>query len=123
MLNKVKKLYLLQKVQIVGDKPVSEIEITDEDLVPLELFDHVLAEKEHKYSDRKSYLVDLIAEAKSKSKATIDQMGADSLTDKTKKIVENSVFIAYLNQRLEVTHTKVFTYNYTHQLLHYQFKV
>ena len=45
------------------------------------------------------------------------------MTDKTKKIVENSVFIGYLNSRLEGTHSKIFTYNYAHQLLYYNFKV
>ena len=39
ILNKTKKFYLLEKAKIVTDKPVEEIEITDEDLVPLELFD------------------------------------------------------------------------------------
>jgi hypothetical protein len=81
----------------VQDKEVSEIEITDEDLVPLELFDVVISQKEHKYGDRKSYLVELVNESKNKAKATIETMGVDSITDKTKKIVENSVFIGYLN--------------------------
>lgn len=43
ILNKTKKLYLFEKAKIVSDKPVNEIEITDEDLVPLELFDQALA--------------------------------------------------------------------------------
>ena len=43
MLNKVKKAYLLEKAGIVTDKEVNELEITDEDLVPLELLDEVLS--------------------------------------------------------------------------------
>ena len=39
LLQKVKKLYMMQKSLIIKDKPLEEIEITDEDLVPLELFD------------------------------------------------------------------------------------
>lgn len=39
LLNKVKKIYLLEKAKLITDKPVSELAITDEDLVPLELFD------------------------------------------------------------------------------------
>jgi hypothetical protein len=41
--------------------------------------------------------VDMVNEAKNKAKATIESMGVDSITEKTKKIVENSVFIGYLN--------------------------
>jgi hypothetical protein len=48
--------------------------------------------------------MELMQESKNKYKTTIDGMGADSTTDKTKKIVENSVFISYLNLRLETTH-------------------
>lgn len=40
LLTKVKKSYLAQKSLIVGkERPIEELEITDEDLVPLELFD------------------------------------------------------------------------------------
>lgn len=40
LLAKVKKSYLAQKSLIVGkDRPIDQLEITDEDLVPLELFD------------------------------------------------------------------------------------
>ena len=44
LLNKVKKIYLLEKAKLIPDKPVSELEITDEDLVPLELFDQALSQ-------------------------------------------------------------------------------
>lgn len=55
ILNKVKKEYLVQKAQIVTDKPVAELEVTDEDLVPLDIFDLIISQKEHKFDDRKSY--------------------------------------------------------------------
>jgi hypothetical protein len=50
MLNKVKKAYLLEKADILKDKnkPLDEIVITDEDLVPLDLFDKVLQNRENK---------------------------------------------------------------------------
>lgn len=43
LLNRVKKAYLVQKAQIIKDKSIDELDITDEDLVPLELFDEVLS--------------------------------------------------------------------------------
>jgi len=43
LLNKVKKAYLVQKAMLLPDKKVTEIEITDEDLVPLELFDEAVS--------------------------------------------------------------------------------
>ena len=60
ILNKTKKLYLLEKAKLISDKPVSEIEITDEDLVPLELLDQALTQKSHKFEDKKSYVIALI---------------------------------------------------------------
>ena len=41
-------------------------------------------------------------------------MGTETITEKTKKIVENSVFIGYLNSTLELAHQKIFTFNYKH---------
>jgi hypothetical protein len=38
----------VHKATIVTEKPVSELVVTDEDLVPLELFDQVLQAREAK---------------------------------------------------------------------------
>jgi hypothetical protein len=44
MLNKVKKAYLVEKADILKEKnkPLEEIVVTDEDLIPLDLFEKVL---------------------------------------------------------------------------------
>lgn len=55
-------------------------------------------------TEKKQSIVDLINAAKNKAKETIESMGKESITEKTKKIVENSVFIGYLNSRLEAAH-------------------
>ena len=39
LLNKVKKLYLAHKATIIQGAKVEELTVTDEDLVPLDLFD------------------------------------------------------------------------------------
>lgn len=70
LLNKVKKSYLVQKSLIVS-KPADQIEITDEDLVPLELFDQNIAQLENKYEERKSYLVSLIQRSRLEAQAKI----------------------------------------------------
>ena len=75
LLNKVKKAYLVQKSMITENKDLQELEITDEDLIPLELFDEALSQKEHKFNDKKQYLIDMIQEAKGKARQTIEQMG------------------------------------------------
>ncbi len=46
------------------------------------------------------------------------KMGAEN--EKTKKMIEGSVFIHFLNQKLEETHKVVFTGNYKLQLLYLQ---
>ena len=62
---------------------------------------------------------DLINECKHECVKKIKQLKVD--TDKTKKIVENSTFIQFLNSKLEKTHTQLFTFYYRHQLMYYHF--
>ena len=56
---------------------------------------------------------------KADAAAKIKTMGVDS--EKTKKIVENSVFINTLNQAMESLHQQLFTFYYKHQLLYLHF--
>lgn len=58
---------------------------------------------------------------KADAAAKIKSMGVD--TEKTKKIVENSVFIHSLNALMETQHQQLFTYYYKHQLLYLHFVV
>ena len=112
LLNKVKKTYLVQKSLVIKDKPIDQIEITDEDLVPLEIFDQVISVLENKFEERKQLLFSLIQKAKVEAQAKIKSLGVD--TDKTKKIVENSTFVTFLNHSLEGLHAQVFTQSYKH---------
>ena len=48
MLLKIKKKYLVQKALLFPDRPIENLSITDEDLVPLEFLDDVLGEIKHK---------------------------------------------------------------------------
>ena len=50
MLTKIKKAYLIEKADILKDKnkALEEIVITDEDLIPLDLFDKVLQSRDNK---------------------------------------------------------------------------
>lgn len=43
LLLKVKRQYIVQKAKLMPDKKLEELNVTDEDLVPLELFDVVLS--------------------------------------------------------------------------------
>jgi len=119
LLNKVKKSYLVHKATILPDKPVSQLVVTDEDLVPLELFDQVLQARDVKQDEKRSQIASLIAKMKADATNKIKTMGVDS--EKTKKIVENSVFINSLNQAMENLHQQLFTFYYKHQLLYLHF--
>jgi len=91
LLNKVKKAYLVHKATILPDKPLTQLVVTDEDLVPLELFDSVLSVRETKYEEKRGQISAMVVRLKNEAAAKIKTMGVD--TEKTKKIVENSVFI------------------------------
>ena len=62
MLNKVKKAYLVEKADILKDKNKSleEIVITDEDLVPLDLFDKVLQSRDNKQEMKRQQIQGMI---------------------------------------------------------------
>jgi len=51
----------------VSEKPISELVVTDEDLVPLELFDQVLASRDSKQDDKKSQIFQMIQKLKSEA--------------------------------------------------------
>jgi len=53
LLNKVKKLYLAHKATIIQGAKVEELTVTDEDLVPLDLFDQVLNARDTKHELKK----------------------------------------------------------------------
>jgi len=51
---KVKTRYLAEKAREHPEKPLAQVSvITDDDLVPLELFDFVLAQVENKHKEKK----------------------------------------------------------------------
>jgi hypothetical protein len=105
MLTKVKKAYLIEKADILKDKnkALEEIVITDEDLIPLDLFDKVLQSRDNKQELKRLQIQGLIQKLKLEAAQKIKAMGVD--TEKTKKIVENSVFISSLNSQMEVLHS------------------
>jgi hypothetical protein len=105
MLTKVKKAYLIEKADILKDKnkALEEIVITDEDLIPLDLFDKVLQSRDNKQELKRLQIQGLIQKLKLEATQKIKTMGVD--TEKTKKIVENSVFISTLNSQMEVLHS------------------
>lgn len=64
LLNKVKKHYLVHKATILPEKSVSELVVTDEDLVPLELFEAVLQARDAKQEEKRGQIVAMIAKMK-----------------------------------------------------------
>lgn len=66
------------------EKRIDDINITDEDLVPLELYDVVLGQIKHKFDDKKQMWCELIAEAKTE---IIKKIKAMEVHEKQKKQV------------------------------------
>mmetsp|Transcript_8432 Transcript_8432/g.14118 ORF Transcript_8432/g.14118 Transcript_8432/m.14118 type:complete len:814 (-) Transcript_8432:18-2459(-) len=117
VLLKVKARYLADKARSHPEKPPAQLQqITDDDLVPLELFDFVLAELQNKSSERRQTIAHFLAECHSQVAKAITKLQIDS--EKTKKIVEQSVLAHFLNQRLEQRNTTYFANNFRMRLLH-----
>lgn len=65
LLIKVKRSFLVYKASILPDKPLEEINVSDEDFIPIELFQDVISQLKHKQADRKSYWLEFIEKSKS----------------------------------------------------------
>ena len=95
MLLKIKKKYLVQKALLFPDRPIENLTITDEDLVPLEFLDEVLGAMRHKVQSKVDIWRELIESARQETLKKIKQHGIES--EKAKKLVEGSVFIHYIS--------------------------
>ena len=90
----------MEKTIQFPDKPIDQLEITDDDLVPLGLFDTALEEMKTKHRDRMNVLeASLLKEGEIHISNEIRKMGVEN--EKTKKVISNSIYIQYLNYRLE----------------------
>jgi hypothetical protein len=78
LLNKVKKLFLAHKATIVQGVKLEDLSVTDEDLVPLELFDQVLLAKEAKHEAKKQQIIGLIGKLKNEAANKIKSTGVDT---------------------------------------------
>lgn len=99
------------------ENKIQEMQITDEDFVPLELFDGVLAEFQHKFNSKRQIQLDFIRLCREEAVKKQKVLGID--TERQKKLVDSAVFANLLNTKLEQTHSAVFTLHYKHSLLYY----
>ena len=100
LLLKVKRSYLVHKATLLPDKPIESLNVTDEDLVPLELFDEVLTQIKHKFDDKKTYWLEFTAMAKKEIQKKLQQLNIDN--EKKKKMIQDSVLVTFMNSKLEV---------------------
>lgn len=78
------------------------MQITDEDLVPLDLFDGILAEYQHKHETKKQVYIDFIKQCREEQVKKCKQLGIES--GKQKAEVEKASFANFLNTKLETNH-------------------
>ena len=55
LLFKTQKLYLLHKAQLMPEVPVEKLQITDEDMVPLDLLNEVMTKNRQKFERKKGW--------------------------------------------------------------------
>ena len=113
ILLKIKQKYLVQKALLFPDRPIEQLSITDEDMVPMELLDDVLGAYRHKIQSKFQLWKDLVDSAKFETAKKVKQSGIES--EKAKKLIESSVYIHYMVQRLDDKHKAYFKLLYTHE--------
>lgn len=121
MLNESKKDYLKEKTEIMErlekDKKIkSEVKITDEDLVPLELLRNTLSNTKYRFNESCEFIKNFIDKCQAEVTHKIRQLQVEN--NKIKKIIENNVFIARLNKTMEDTRIESFSISYKIRILH-----
>ena len=86
LLNKVKTRYLAHKKMENPDTPLEEMNVTDDDLVELELFDQVLSSMQNKVAENRNTHLSFIKECHQHVNVVQQKLALDS--SKTKLIVE-----------------------------------
>ena len=64
ILLKIKQKYLIQKALLFPERPIDQLSITDEDMVPMELLDDVLGAYRHKVQSKFALWKELVESAK-----------------------------------------------------------
>jgi hypothetical protein len=105
LLNMCKITYVKEKAEIIK-KPIEVVKITDEDLIPLDLLRHILNQMKHDFQEKVDFINKYIHECQNMVTSKIDQLQVENA--KIKKIIENNVFIAHLNSRMEINREHVF---------------
>jgi len=118
-LTEVKSLFVRQKAEQQGIKSLEEVEITDEDLAELTLLDQIIVKKQAEFASRMDVLQRVVDDSIANAKRKIESLKVT--VEKTKRIVENSVFIEDLNKGMEKRHEEVFKEYFKIQLLNYTF--
>lgn len=118
-LNKVKLRYLAEKRKELPNKDIENIQITDDDLIPLELFDWVMSTIENKMQENTRTIQRFIKDCHAAVDKIHGKMKIDS--DKIKKNVEQNVFITHLNSHMEQRHIQYFKNNFIHRNFYIKF--
>lgn len=63
LLTKVKREFLVQKALLFPDRPLDQINISDEDQVPLELFQRYISKYRHKFEEKRASWTELLTQA------------------------------------------------------------
>ena len=121
LLNEAKKEYLKEKTEVLNkmdkDRRGSiEPKITDEDLIPLELLRQTLEKLKNKFNEGCRFVNKYIQECQSAMDKKIRKLQVENV--KIKRIIENNVFIALINEIMDDRREKVWSLGYKIRLLH-----
>lgn len=117
ILLKVKALavqYKYDKQSETVKTPKEAISITDDDNLPLDLFNTVVSQIKNKQSEQTRTINEFITECQKVVKDTKDKVEG---TEKIKKTIEQNVLAEFLNKSMEVKNVDYMTNNYMHRNL------
>ncbi len=95
LLNHAKEEYLKGKAEALK-KPITEVKMTEDDLVPLDILSFVLQKRKERIDWEHNFLIDFLWECQGEINQKVKDLKVEN--DKIKKVIESNVSINFMNR-------------------------
>ena len=114
VLKEAKEVYMESKAEIQNVK-IEEIQITDEDLVPLDILTEMLRRRADRKQQDHEFIRNYLRKCQTLIIEKIRELNVEN--DKIKKVIESNVVIGYLNEKTQFRHEEIFSQQHKFKIM------